>query len=297
MVEVSRMPATEEPSAVRCENCAAALVGRFCAACGQEATSLRRPLRQALGDLAGELWGYDTRLTRTLRVLLMQPGQASVDVVAGQRVAYVPPLRLYLFVSLVLFLAIRVFDVELLRVAKTTSNPGGTRVAAVATDNAAANVTPGAGTTEEEAKALAELGPLGAGIARALRDPVAFRQRLAEHLPTAIFLLVPLFAGCLQLLYWRRRFYVENLIFSLHLHSAAFLYFLPALLLDEALGTDLLRGLVSFGLVWYLYRALRRFHGAPRFPTLWRSIALTALHTTALGVAVIGLIILAALTG
>ena len=59
---------------VRCANCAAALTGPFCANCGQTARDFHRSLWTLLSELAGEIFGLDTRLMRTLRPLLLKPG-------------------------------------------------------------------------------------------------------------------------------------------------------------------------------------------------------------------------------
>jgi hypothetical protein len=50
-----------------------------------------------------------------------------------------------------------------------------------------------------------------------------------------MFLLLPIFAFLLKLLYIRRgRLYVEHLIFSLHVHAFAFFAFTAGLLLDQS---------------------------------------------------------------
>ena len=46
----------------------------------------------------------DSRLWRTLTTLWFKPGKLTEEFVAGRRVAYLPPFRLYLILSIVFFL-------------------------------------------------------------------------------------------------------------------------------------------------------------------------------------------------
>jgi hypothetical protein len=93
-------------------------------------------------------------------------------------------------------------------------------------------------------------------------------------IPTVMFLLLPLFAGVLKLLYIRRRrFYAEHFIFLLHTHSFIYLLF-TVLLLAVVLGWA--RGLLMTGMIgWmliYTYLGMRRVYGQGRaktFVKLW----------------------------
>jgi hypothetical protein len=93
-------------------------------------------------------------------------------------------------------------------------------------------------------------------------------------IPTVMFLLLPLFAGVLKLLYIRRRrFYAEHFIFLLHTHSFIYLLF-TALLLAVVLGWArglLLTGMIGWMLI-YTYLGMRRVYGQGRaktFVKLW----------------------------
>lgn len=91
--------------AFTCANCDAAAAGAYCAACGQKRA---RPgdlgVAHAWEHLADELLDVDGRIFRTLRVLFTQPGQLTVDFLAGRRLRYVHPLRLFLVISGLFFL-------------------------------------------------------------------------------------------------------------------------------------------------------------------------------------------------
>jgi hypothetical protein len=98
-------PATEASPARRCGNCSATLQGLHCHACGQPARGLVRHFRSVLGDFVDTVFNVDGRLLRTLGPLLLRPGFLSLEYLAGRRVRYVSPVRLFVFISLMAFLA------------------------------------------------------------------------------------------------------------------------------------------------------------------------------------------------
>lgn len=101
-------PAPEERAATHapCPNCGAPLLGEFCYACGQSKRGLIRHFTSIVGDFVDTVLNIDSRTLRTLRPLYFKPGYLSNEYFAGRRVRYVTPLRLYFFLSIVLFLLI-----------------------------------------------------------------------------------------------------------------------------------------------------------------------------------------------
>jgi hypothetical protein len=94
------------PSA--CLNCGAPLDDRFCGRCGQEADVLSRPLREILADAADQLGQLDVRLLRTLPLLAL-PGRLSEAYLAGRRVPFVSPVRLFFLSAAAFFLTVVLF--------------------------------------------------------------------------------------------------------------------------------------------------------------------------------------------
>jgi hypothetical protein len=94
------MHAADAPFA--CENCGTALQGCYCHLCGQAATNPLRHVGHAVEEFFESFWHLDGRVFRTLRVLL-RPGRVARDYLAGHRVRYIPPLRLFVMLSLLTF--------------------------------------------------------------------------------------------------------------------------------------------------------------------------------------------------
>src|SRR6267142_5585655 len=88
----------------RCKNCDAVLLGRFCIDCSQAANVHVPTTRELVHELLEGITHSDSRLWRTLTTLWFKPGKLTEEFVAGKRVAYLPPFRLYLILSIIFFL-------------------------------------------------------------------------------------------------------------------------------------------------------------------------------------------------
>jgi hypothetical protein len=88
----------------RCLNCDTELCGRFCAQCGQDAHRHVLSLRHTLGEVLEEVSQADARVWRTLKLLALRPGELTCEFLRGRRASYTPPLRLYIALSLLVFL-------------------------------------------------------------------------------------------------------------------------------------------------------------------------------------------------
>lgn len=94
--------ATGHDAPAHCENCHAPLHGEFCHQCGQ---SIHNPVRHAghaLEEVFESFWHLDGRVFRTLRDLLV-PGRTALEYLAGHRQRYLPPLRIFVIMSLLAF--------------------------------------------------------------------------------------------------------------------------------------------------------------------------------------------------
>jgi hypothetical protein len=96
-----------------CRNCGTLLAGRWCHACGQDASSVMRPWRELLAVWGDAVLGWDTRAGRTLRALVLEPGRLTVEYAAGHLAGWIHPLRLYLAASVI---ALAVFSATSARI-------------------------------------------------------------------------------------------------------------------------------------------------------------------------------------
>ena len=96
----------------------------------------------------------------------------------------------------------------------------------------------------------------------AVHGPEAFLQRAIGNLPIAMFLLLPVFAMILGVCHLRgKRFFVEHLVFGMHIHTFVFLMLAAALLVPGETAGDWVRLFAIIVSPLYVLIAMRRFYG------------------------------------
>src|SRR6266550_1903352 len=96
----------QRPPLTHCENCGALLSGPYCGQCGQPAIDYRRSFGHVLVDVLNEFLNWDSKFFATIGLLIAKPWRLTNEFVAGRRVRYVHPLRLYLLASILFFFAV-----------------------------------------------------------------------------------------------------------------------------------------------------------------------------------------------
>src|SRR5438128_3144901 len=96
-------------SLTHCENCGAQLTGHYCGQCGQAAVDYRRSFRHVIADVLESFLNWDSKFFTTIALLILKPWRLTNEFLAGKRVRYLHPLRLYLLASVLFFLAVNQF--------------------------------------------------------------------------------------------------------------------------------------------------------------------------------------------
>ena len=105
----------------RCLNCDEPVSGRFCSACGQSTKNLKISFASLTSDFLSDLFHFDSKMLRSLKPLMFKPGLLTAEFVGGKRVSYLPPLRMYLFFSILFFLSVNLSTKYLIRQAEKNS--------------------------------------------------------------------------------------------------------------------------------------------------------------------------------
>jgi len=276
----------------RCRNCGAPLSGRYCADCSQAADvhvpSTRELLHQALEGITHS----DSRLWTTLYSLWFKPGKLTLEFVAGRRVAYLPPFRLYLVLSVIFFLS------------ASLSHPHG--------DIVRFDDTASAAPMSEASCADAHFASFGRdwgsrvrhACLEIVRDKGANLLRVAiATMPKAMFIFLPLVAFLHMLMYWRPRHrYAEHLLFFLHAH--AFFFSVMTLMVLSADAAAAWPGvekasdfvpLLLWSLPLYTVVAMRRVFGRSWTSTLLKASALFVVYMVVLSITLAGVFLYAVL--
>src|SRR5687767_5911894 len=211
---------------------------------------------------------------------LTRPGFLTHEYLSGRRAHYLPPVRVYLIVSVIYFV-IAASVPEQVSQTGSISGPGGMRIGVTETDG------DGMLSAEDRAKMLAEVDTapwyLRPMIRAVAEDPSAFRMRMFTIMPRVFFALLPIFAGVVALFY-RQRHFPTALVFAVHLHAFAFIIFAIAEMAkftrNEHLA-DRVSGVMAVLFAIYALKAFRAMFGGSWPMTIAKAIGIGFLYLIA----------------
>lgn len=290
-------PATDaSPPAQACPNCFAAFNGprpRYCPECGQE-THVKAPtVSELMQQLGGAYFATEGAFWRTMKLLLLQPGELTAQYLAGRRKHYVQPLRLFLSITVVMLLTMKVMGSLAY---PEMDDPEVVRALPERPSSMQMELGFGQAGLEDGKFYCDSLPPwlckrlerrLDVDTRSLVLQMQKVSERVASHAGATAFVLLPAFALGLALLFRTRGLhYTEHLVFALHLH--AFWFLLIALMM---LGVEVLiwAGLVMMPV--YALLAMRRIYGGRWWALALRFLLLGTVHLgfVALTVAVVTL--------
>jgi hypothetical protein len=326
-----------------CHNCGAALGGPFCHVCGQKHADLHKPLWELTEDFLHTILHFDSRMWQTLKALFVLPGQLTLDWLDGRQMRHMPPIRLFVFTSLLLVLVLAVSDVALMRLnghvdfksEAVLANIKGTKTMEIdsrkkgkfsigdcspemkksnpenclegdsdfdLSGNLSAEVFRLQPKVAPKLAALGEIKPeqisddprtlkaadfIMSSINGFARDPKLFNKAITSSISTFMLVATPLMAIILKLFYIRRkRFFIEHLIFALHVHTFFFVTLLLCVVAVWATRGFAGGGWMAAGL-WIAYSlhffiALKRAYGQGWIKTTFKSIFITGFYSIGL---------------
>ncbi len=251
----------------KCANCHAPLRGPYCFVCGQRVVTHIHSFWEFVQEAAEGITHADSRVWRTVWPLLFKPGFLTVEYFAGRRARYLPPFRLYLVLSVLFFLVAASLPDS------STGDLGGLNVQMSLGDDPADPQETPQQRADRFCKDISYQGPWQDVLSKrftlschkiVLDNAHDMLQGLLHNVPRALFILLPLLALVMRLMYLRRH-YVEHLMFFIHLHSFLFLLLLLFLPLEagfaETWVEDILVLFVLIYVPWYVFRAMRRAYG------------------------------------
>ncbi|PYL99578.1 MAG: hypothetical protein DMF19_12030 [Verrucomicrobia bacterium] len=289
----SRRRKAPPPPFPYCENCGAPMAGPFCAQCGQAAIDYRRSFRHIIVDVLDSFLNWDSKFFATIGWLIARPWHLTNQFLAGRRVRYVHPLRLYLLVSILFFFVVNYWAKSIHAdqpEAKTSPSP---EAAVPPQPTAIASPAPSVGSPSPpgdfgplvqfdkppsdpfekwlEQRAKEKMGEHGSKMA-------LFIATLFSNLPYMMLCCIPLFAFVLKVLYVRKRiFYIDHLVYALHIHSFAYLAIMSIVLITIGLNRSIPGTFAGWiiAALWITFAAqiflsIRRVYRQGRFFTVFK---------------------------
>jgi hypothetical protein len=279
-----------ESGCLNCGHGLGAAPPRYCPECGQE-TNVRPPrIGEFIQQFGGAYFSTEGALWRTLALLLFKPGELTRQYLAGRRRHYVLPLRLYLTISLLALLLVRlVATAELVTADPARAAPTRSPQAQIALGPGRAGLKDGVFFCQDLPAWLCQRLKKRIDVdTKGMTDQLErFNDRFLGNLGAAMFVLLPIFALWLKVAYVNRRMrYTEHLVFALHLH--AFWFLMVALFTT---GVDVIIAVAMLALPVYSVLAMRRVYGGRWSVTLLRGMAIALAYSLALslGLALVAL--------
>ncbi|MBC8055698.1 MAG: DUF3667 domain-containing protein [Rhizobiales bacterium] len=213
---------------------------------------------------------------RSLKLLLIRPGELTREYLDGRRRRYVLPLRLYLTISLIALLLLRVLTVVDIAGAEAAQAGKPPRVVKISVGFGEAELREGVFSCTnlpawvcERLKRRLDIEPK-----LILREISQFVERSLANVGAAMFVLLPGFALWLRLVYRNRGLnYTEHLVFALHVH--AFWFVMLGLMLVDWMW---LTALAGAAVPLYTLLAMRRVYAGRWWPRLLRAGAVSVLY-------------------
>jgi hypothetical protein len=270
------------PRGAACYNCATTLQGAWCHHCGQLGEDFHRSAHHLIWEALESFFHADGRLMNTLPRLFFEPASLTRDYLAGKRAPQVPPLRLFLVVVLIVFLAgeLAAFagQVHFLHIP-----PMGPEVLSAVAKIQLHIYKPWDATLSEWVQAH---------LGRALAHPDQFVAAMGGWAHDFAFLALPVSALILTLLFMFRRGFVvfDHLVFSMHSLSFLGMLFVTFLALHAWVGDE--ASWLLLAAPAHLFFHMRGVYRTGKLDTLLRMGVLFVCSTVCSGLLVLGLVVL-----
>jgi hypothetical protein len=287
----SRRRKAQPPPLPNCENCGAPMAGPFCAKCGQHAVDYRRSFRYVVLDVLDSFLSWDSKFFATIGWLIARPWHLTTEFLAGRRVRYVHPLRVYLLASILFFFVVNYWAKSIhadpsklsaedraeiaadpdippavkAKIQRALDAKGLTQPEAQMSPSPEATVAPQPSAIASPPLPSASPSPSGdygpmMQFDKPPSDPFEkwleqrAKEKMGEHgskmalfiatlfsnLPYMMLCCIPLFALVLKVLYVRKRvFYIDHLVYALHIHSFAYLAIILIVLITIGLNRSI----------------------------------------------------------
>jgi hypothetical protein len=266
------------PPGTGCYNCGTVLRGPWCYQCGQLGEDFHRSAHHLIFEALENFFHADGRLWHTLPGLLFRPGHLTRSYLDGKRAPQVPPLRVFLIVLLLLFvagdfvMARHHFDVL--------------------------HLDPGEKAADAISKVKIEIDPawdamltdwVRTHLGRAVAHPDALIAAMGDWAHRFAFMTLPISALMLSVIFMFRRGVVlfDHLIFSMHSLAFLGLVVVAMMLLDTAAGWG---GWLALLPPVHLFFHMRGTYGTGTVSTLLRMAVLFIASTLVFSLMMAGLV-------
>ncbi len=281
---------------------------KFCPNCGQANRENNLNFKYVGSEFLSANFNLDSKIYLTLKLLITSPATLTKAFLKGNRTKYITPVRLYLIISLVYFFVLSFSSYEdniggdsmiKINVDDTlTGQPISENIGDLSFGEKSKNPiitgdnnkqafsdiidsleASGIRTTNTEGITLEDSsGIIQENLVPKLRKlntdsgKEDFWKNLTEYASMGMFLLMPFSALILFGLFSSKSYYIQHLIFTLHLHSLAFLLFTFFNLLEMVVSWSYFNVIEISILIIIVYMWLKSFYNLSWGKAIWKTI-------------------------
>ncbi|WP_306350240.1 DUF3667 domain-containing protein [Flavobacterium sp. '19STA2R22 D10 B1'] len=277
-----------------CQNCNYVVENKFCSRCGQENIETRQSFGHLVIHFFEDFTHYDNYFWKTIKTLLFRPSVLTKEYLTGKRQLYVPPVKLYIFISFITFLLWGLTSsFENKEKDNSFVNFGDDKE--VFLKESGLETFPTVKELDSVQNSLPE-SKKSEGAKYWMKKKLAkinenyksenFKEKLEDsflhNLPKALFLYLPFFALNLWIFHGKKRWYFfDHGIFTLHYFSFILFTFTSSLIINFILDLLHLDSLFNYFQLlfmgwwfFYFFRSHRRFYGESKLISRLKGIAL-----------------------
>jgi Protein of unknown function (DUF3667) len=301
-----------------CPNCHTVFAddhSNYCASCGQENHTHKLPVSHFALELLESFTHFDTKFVATFKDLISSPGLVAQKYNDNKRARYVPPIRIYAFVSFAFFVILALTTSE--RIAKTSNEIKTSVKKDTAGQVHIFTKTEIDAATNQELLAYSNLSNhlidsilqskniktdwinvrVINTIIQVEKGQLQFSdlyKKFVKSASYAIFFLMPIFALILLLVYRKRNYYYsEFLVFSIYYHTFIFAFLGSLLILQRFtnIPNNFISSALLFTMLVYLGLSIKRVFGESNLLTILKTLFVFCLYLALLVVSIVALVL------
>ena len=252
----------------------------FCPYCGQANKKLTLSFKYFISEFLLANFNVDSKIYQTFKLLILSPARLTTEFFNGKRARYIPPVRLYLLISLVYFavLSINIKDQsDSVKISPTVGVKDSIDSLLVSDEDINDLVLEMDGEGDTTSSVGRTLGNK-LKVLNTDAGQIAFKQLLQRYTSLGMFVLIPLTALIFFALFYRDTYYIQHLIFAIQLQSLVFLLFTVFNLIELIIQYSWIGYFESILFLIILFTWIKSYYKLSVGKTIWKVLLFFLLY-------------------
>lgn len=264
-----------------CLNCDYSFIEEenYCPNCSQENHDLKIPFKHFVEEFLEGIIHFDSKVWHSIKTLFIYPGKITKDFLAGKRVSFVPPIRLYVFFSFVFFFFLNMTinhkndEKKITDIIKFEAKGDSVDMTI---DSLRAELESKSNKDIEEKEVKSKLLKI---LDMKGKDVNAINQTIYKYMSFVLFLLLPIFALIMKIVYYKsRKYYYEHFIAAIHYHVIVFIILLLVLGAYSLKLPNYVYGIIFISAFIYFVNSLKIVYNSTWLKSILKAIVIFIIY-------------------